>query len=155
MAQDPIEAKLAELGLAVPPPPAPAGSYVPFRISGNTLYVSGVLPVRDGKIIHAGQVPSQVSIEQAQEAAQICALNTLASIKLALGELSRVKQFLLVTGFVNGVANFDSSPAVINGASDLFMKLYGDAGKHARAAVAAAGLPRGASVEIQVTVEFA
>ncbi len=154
MAQDPIEAKLAELGLAVPPPPSPAGSYVPFRIAGKTLYISGVLPTKDGKMSHVGQVPSQFSIEQAQEAAQLCALNTLASIKLALGELSRVKQFLLVTGFVNGVANFDASPQVINGASDLFVKIYGDAGKHARAAVAAAGLPRGAAVEIQVTVEF-
>jgi enamine deaminase RidA (YjgF/YER057c/UK114 family) len=154
MAQDPIEAKLTELGLAVPPPPAPAGSYVPFRINGNTLYLSGVLATRDGNITHAGQVPTHQSIDAAKEAAQICALNTLASIKLALGSLSRVKQFLIVNGFVNGVAGFDASPAVINGASDLFVKIYGDAGKHARVAVAAAGLPRNSTVEIQVTVAF-
>jgi len=154
MYQDPIEAKLAELGLTVPPPPAPAGSYVPFRMSGTTLYLSGVLNTRDGVLTHAGQVPKDQSIEAAKEAAQVCALNTLASIKLALGSLSRVKEFLLVSGFVNGVAGFDSSPQVINGASDLFVKIYGEAGKHARAAVAVAGLPRNATVEIQVTVRF-
>jgi len=154
MSQDPIEAKLAELGLAVPAPPAPAGSYLPFRISGSTLYLSGVLNTRDGVLTHAGQVPTVQSIEAAKEAAQVCALNTLASIKLALGSLSRVKEFLLVCGFVNGVAGFDSSPQVINGASDLFVKIYGEAGKHARAAVAVAGLPRNATVEIQVTVRF-
>jgi len=136
------------------PPPAPAGSYVPFRINGNTLYVSGVLNMRDGALTAAGQVPKDQSIESANAAAQVCALNTLAAIKLALGSLSRVKAFLLVSGFVNGVAGFDSSPQVINGASDLFLKLYGDAGKHARAAVAVAGLPRNATVEIQVTVCF-
>ena len=84
----------------------------------------------------------------------MCALNTLATVKLALGSLSRVKAILFVSGFVNGVAGFDASPQVINGASDLFVKLYGEAGKHARAAIAVAGLPRNATVEIQVTVCF-
>jgi enamine deaminase RidA (YjgF/YER057c/UK114 family) len=154
MSQDPIEAKLAELGLALPPAPTPAGSYVPFRINGNTLYCSGVLNLRDGALTHAGQVPKDQSIEAAKEAAQVCALNTLATVKLALGRLSRVKSVLFVSGFVNGVAGFDSSPQVINGASDLFVKIFGDAGKHARAAVAVAGLPRNATVEIQVTLAF-
>lgn len=152
MAADPIESKLAELGLALPAPAAPAGSYVPYRLHGDVLYVSGVLCTRDGAVTHAGQVGREQTVDTAREAAQICALNALAAIKAALGRLDRVKAFLLVNGFVNGVAGFDQSPAVINGASDLFVKLFGDAGRHARVAVAAAGLPRNATVEIQVTV---
>ncbi len=151
---DPIESKLTSLGLSLPPPPAPLGSYVPYRVSGDTLFLSGVLPVRDGAVTHAGQVGREQTVESANAAAQVCALNTLAAIKAALGSLDRVKEFLLVNGYVNGISGFDQSPAVINGASDLFVKLYGDAGKHARAAVAVAGLPRNATVEIQVTVRF-
>jgi enamine deaminase RidA (YjgF/YER057c/UK114 family) len=151
---DPIEAKLAELNLSLPPAPVPLGSYVPYRISGDTLFLSGVLCVRDGAVTHAGQVGRDQTVESANAAAQVCALNTLAAIKAALGRLDRVKEFLLVNGYVNGVAGFDQSPAVINGASDLFVKLYGESGKHARAAVAVAGLPRNATVEIQVTVWF-
>jgi enamine deaminase RidA (YjgF/YER057c/UK114 family) len=151
---DSIEKKLGELGLSLPPAPAPAGSYVPYRIIGNTLILSGVLNTRDGAVTHAGQVGREQTVETGNAAAQVCALNTLAGIKSALGRLDRVKEFLLVNGFVNGVAGFDQSPQVINGASDLFGKLYGDAGKHARTAVAVAGLPRNATVEIQVTVRF-
>ena len=151
---DAIEQKLNDLGLSLPPAPAPAGSYVPFRINGNTLILSGVLNMRDGALTHAGQVGWEQTVESAKAAAQVCALNTLATIKSALGRLDRVKEFLLVNGFVNGVAGFADSPQVINGASDLFGQLYGEAGKHARAAVAVAGLPRNATVEIQVTVRF-
>jgi enamine deaminase RidA (YjgF/YER057c/UK114 family) len=151
---DPIEQKLGELGLALPPAPSPAGSYVPYRISGDTLILSGVLNVRDGQVTHTGQVGREQTVETGNAAAQVCALNTLAAIKAALGRLDRVREFLFVNGYVNGVAGFDQSPQVINGASDLFVMLYGDAGKHARAAVAVAGLPRNATVEIQVTVRF-
>jgi enamine deaminase RidA (YjgF/YER057c/UK114 family) len=151
---DAIESKLQALGLTLPSPASPAGSYVPYRINGNTLYLSGVLNVRDGALTHAGQVGREQTTETGHAAAQVCALNTLAAIKAALGSLERVREFLFVNGFVNGVAGFDQSPQVINGASDLFVKLYGDAGKHARAAVAVAGLPRNATVEIQVTVRF-
>ena len=152
---DPIEEKLTGLGLALPPPAAPAGSYVPFRIHGDMLILSGVLCSRDGQMTHSGQVGAGQTVETGREAAQVCALNTLAAIKAALGRLDRVKEFLFVSGFVNGVSGFADSPQVINGASDLFVKLYGDAGRHARAAVAVAGLPRNATVEIQVTVRFA
>ncbi len=151
---DPIEEKLRALGLVVPAPPAPAGSYVPYRIHGDTLILSGVLCVRDGAVTHAGQVGREQTVESGRAAAEVCALNTLAAIKAALGGLGRVKEFLFVSGFVNGVPGFAESPQVINGASDLFVRLYGDAGKHARAAVAVAGLPRNATVEIQVTVSF-
>jgi len=150
---DPIEAKLQEFGLKLPPAPSPAGSYVPYRISGDTLFLSGVLSTSGGTV-QTGQVGKDRTVEDGYMAAQNCALNALASIKAGLGRLERVREFILVNGYVNGVSGFDQSPQVIDGASELFVKLYGDAGKHARAAVAVAGLPRNATVEIQVTVRF-
>ena len=150
---DPIEIKLQELGLTLPPPPSPAGSYVPYRFNGNTLVLAGVISTTDGTA-HAGQVGKDQSVDAGYAAAQVCALNALSSIKAALGRLDRVREFVLVNGYVNGVSGFDRSPQVIYGASDLFVKLYGDSGRHARAAVAVAGLPRNATVEIQVTVRF-
>ena len=151
---DPIETKLAALGLALPPPPSPGGNYVPHRINGNTLVLAGVIAIRDGVVTHAGQVGREQTVESGYAAAQVCALNTLAAIKGALGRLDRVKEFVYLGGYVNAVAGFGESPQVINGASDLFVKLYGEPGKHARAAIAVAGLPRNATVEIQVTVSF-
>jgi len=151
---DPIETKLAALGLALPPPPSPGGNYVPHRINGNTLVLAGVIAIRDGVATHAGQVGREQTVESGYAAAQVCALNTLAAIKGALGRLDRVKEFVYLGGYVNAVAGFGESPQVINGASDLFVKLYGEPGKHARAAIAVAGLPRNATVEIQVTVSF-
>ena len=151
---DPIETKLEALGLTLPGPPAPAASYVPFRFNGSTLVLAGVISIRDGIVTHAGQVGSAQTVEAGYAAAQMCALNALASLKAALGRLDRVDEFIFVSGYVNAVAGFDQSPQVINGASDLFLKLYGEQGKHARAAVAVAGLPRNAAVEIQVTVTY-
>ena len=150
-----IEEKLRELGLTLPAAPVAGGSYLPHRINGNTLILAGVISVRDGVMTHVGQVGAGVqTVETGYAAAQVCALNVLAAIKGALGDLDRVKAFLYVGGYVNAVAGFAESPQVINGASDLFVKLYGDAGKHARAAIAVAGLPKNATVEIQVTVSF-
>jgi enamine deaminase RidA (YjgF/YER057c/UK114 family) len=151
---DPIEEKLKELGLVLPNAPVPAASYLPFRINGNTLVLAGVISARDGVTTHAGQVGREQTVESGFLAAQMCALNTLASIKAALGRLDRVREFIYVAGYVNAVGGFDQSPAVINGASDLFVALYGERGRHARAAIAVAGLPRNATVEIQVTVTF-
>jgi enamine deaminase RidA (YjgF/YER057c/UK114 family) len=151
---DPVEARLVEIGLALPAPPAPVGSYVPYRINGDTLILSGMISARDGAVTHAGQVGRDQTVEAGYAAAEVCALNTLAAIKAALGRLDRVREFLFVSGYVNAVAGFEQSPQVINGASDLFVRLFGDAGRHARAAVAVAGLPRNAAVEIQVTVRF-
>ena len=149
-----IEAKLTELGLQLPQPPAAAGSYVPYIRTGNLLYLAGTVSIYNGKMTHVGQVGQEQTVQTAYESAKICALNTLANIKAATGSLDSVKQFVLVTGFVNAVSGFTESPAVLNGASELFGQLYGEAGKHARAAVAAAGLPRGSTVEIQVIVEL-
>jgi enamine deaminase RidA (YjgF/YER057c/UK114 family) len=149
-----IEAKLTELGLTLPNPPAVAGSYVPYIRTGNLLYLAGTISSFNGTMTHVGQVGAEQTVPTAYEAAKVCALNTLANIKAATGSLDAVKQFVLVTGFVNAVGGFTESPAVINGASELFGQVYGDAGKHARAAVAAAGLPKGSTVEIQVIVEL-
>ena len=148
------EAKLAELGLKLPNPPSVAGSYVPFVRTGNLLYLAGTISSLDGKMTHTGQVGKDQTVQAGYESAKVCALNTLANIKAATGSLDEVKRFVLVTGFVNAVSGFTDSPAVINGASDLFGKVFGDAGKHARAATAAAGLPKGSTVEIQAIVEL-
>ena len=145
---------LTEMGLALPPPPAPAGNYLPAVRSGNLLFLAGTLPVRDGQVTHAGQVGRDLDVTAGYAAAQVCALNTLAALKGAAGSLEALERFVLVSGFVNGVAGFAESPAVINGASDLLVKVFGERGRHARAAVAVAGLPRNAAVEIQCVVEL-
>jgi enamine deaminase RidA (YjgF/YER057c/UK114 family) len=147
-----IETKLAALNITLPAPAAPGGSYLPYRIHGNTLILAGVISSFNGEMTHVGQVGKEHTIETAREGARICALNVLTNIQLALGSLDRVEAFLYVGGYVNGVSGFADAPAVINGASDLFVELFGDAGRHARAALAVAGLPKNATVEIQVTV---
>jgi enamine deaminase RidA (YjgF/YER057c/UK114 family) len=108
----------------------------------------------DGKITHAGQVGKEQTVQSGYQAAEVCALNTLANIKAAVGSLDRVARIVFVSGFVNAIDGFADSPAVINGASDLFVKVFGDAGRHARAAVAVNGLPRGSTAEVQVVVEL-
>jgi enamine deaminase RidA (YjgF/YER057c/UK114 family) len=148
------ESKLSELGLALPKPPAAAGSYVPTVRTGNLLYCAGTLPMMDGKLTHAGPVGREQTVETGAKAAETCALNTLANIKAALGSLDRVVRIVFVSGYVNAVDGFSESPAVINGASDLFLKVFGEVGRHARAAVAVNGLPRGATAEIQAVVEI-
>ncbi len=148
------EAKLAELGLTLPKPPAAVGSYVPTVRTGNLLFCAGTICLMDGQMTHTGQVGKEQTIETAYRSAEVCALNTLANIKAAVGSLERVARIVFVSGFVNAISGFADSPAVINGASDLFLKLFGEAGKHARAAVAVNGLPRGSTTEIQVVVEL-
>ena len=130
------ESRLAELGLTLPPAPAPAGSYVPTVQTGNLLYCAGTLPMKDGKLTHSGPVGRDQTVETGAKAAEMAALNTLANVRAALGSLDRVARVVFVSGFVNAVDGFTDSPAVINGASDLFVKVFGDAGRHARAAVA-------------------
>jgi enamine deaminase RidA (YjgF/YER057c/UK114 family) len=151
---DPIEDRLSSLGLTLPQATTPSASYLPFRFNGSALVLAGVISMRDGVLTHAGQVGKEQTVEGGIAAAQVCALNSLASIKAALGRLDRVREFTFVSGYVNAVAGFSESPRVINGASDLFVALYGDRGRHARAAIAVAGLPRNATVEIQATVLF-
>jgi enamine deaminase RidA (YjgF/YER057c/UK114 family) len=147
------EKALADLGFTLPPAPAPAGNYLPAVRSGNLVFLAGTLPIRDGTITHAGQVGKDLDIAAGYTAAQVCALNTIAALKAAAGSL-KLERIVLVNGFVNGVAGFADSPAVINGASDLLVKVFGERGKHARAAVAVAGLPKNAAVEIQCVAEL-
>ena len=148
------EANLAALGHTLPNPPAAAGSYVPTVRTGNLLYCAGTICMVAGQMTHTGQVGKEQTVQTANKSAEICALNTLANIKAAVGSLDKVARIVFVSGFVNAVDGFADSPAVINGASDLFLKVFGDAGKHARAAVAVNGLPKGSTTEVQVVVEL-
>jgi enamine deaminase RidA (YjgF/YER057c/UK114 family) len=148
------ESRLAELGLQLPPPPAAAGNYVPTVRAGNLLFCAGTICLVNGQMTHTGPVGREQTVETGYRAAEVCALNALANIKAAVGSLDRVARIVCVNGFVNAVDGFADSPAVINGASDLFVRVFGEAGKHARAAVAVNGLPRGSTVEIQVIVEL-
>ena len=145
---------ITDLGFTLPPAPAPAGNYLPAVRSGKLVFLAGTLPIRDGAITHAGQVGKDLDVTAAYAAAQVCAHNTIAALKAAAGSLDNLERIVLVNGFVNGVAGFADSPAVINGASDLFVKIFGDRGRHARAAVAVAGLPKNAAVEIQCVAEL-
>lgn len=148
------EARLSELGLKLPAAPVTAGNYLPTVRTGNLLYCAGTISALDGRMTHAGQVGKEQTVQSGYESAKICALNTLANIKAALGSLDRVERLVFVGGYVNAVSGFTESPAVINGASDLFVAVFGEAGKHARAAVAVAGLPKDSTVEIQVVAEI-
>ena len=149
-----IEAKLTEMGLSLPNPPAAAGSYVPTVQTGNLLFCAGTICSLNGQMTHPGQVGREQTVQSGYESARVCALATLTNVKAALGSLERIARIVYVGGYVNAISGFADSPAVINGASDLFVALFGDAGKHARAAVAVAGLPKDSTTEIQVIVEI-
>ena len=148
------EKKLKELNISLPEPPKAVASYVPVRQSGNTLYISGQIPIKDGVVVTTGKVIKDCTIEEATEAAKLCAINILANIKEHTGDLNRVKAIIKLTGYVNCLEDFYQSPAVINGASNLFVDIFGDAGKHARAAVGVAQLPLNATVEVDAIVEL-
>jgi enamine deaminase RidA (YjgF/YER057c/UK114 family) len=151
-----IKTKLAELGYKLPLAPAPAANYVPYVMSGNQLFVSGQIPFIDGKPAHQGRAGDDYSVQQAQEAAQICALNILAQVNAAVdGDWLRVKKCVKLGGFVSCTADFTDQPLVINAASDLIVNVMGEAGKHARFAVGAANLPLGVVVEIDAIFEIA
>jgi enamine deaminase RidA (YjgF/YER057c/UK114 family) len=147
------EAKLAAMGLNLPELPKPVGTYVPFKVNGNTLYLSGQGPRRaDGSFV-TGKVGRDVTIEQAQEAAKLVGLGLLAAAKAAVGELSRV-EVLKVLGMVNAMPDFADQPKVINGCSDLFVAVLGERGRHARSAVGMGSLPMGISVEIEAVMRI-
>ena len=148
------ETKLKELRLELPAAPTVAGSYVPTVRTGNLLYCAGTISSLNGQMTHVGQVGREQTVQAGYESAKICALNTLSNIKAEAGSLDQVARIVFVGGYVNAVSGFADSPAVINGASDLFVAIFGEAGKHARAAVAVTGLPRNSTVEIQVVAEL-
>jgi enamine deaminase RidA (YjgF/YER057c/UK114 family) len=149
-----IEARLKELGVTLPLPPMPVASYVPVTISGNIVFVSGQIPIADGAIKYVGKLGVDVPLEAGQAAAQLCAINILAQLKAAIGDLDRVVKCLRLGVFVNAAPDYSQHPEVANGASDLIAALFGDAGKHARAAVGVGSLPRGVAVEVDATFEI-
>ncbi len=150
---DRIDRKLEELGLALPQAAAPVAAYVPTVLAGNLLHVSGQLPFKDGQLV-TGRLGDGVSIEDAQEAARLCGLMILAQVKAALGgSLGCVERIVKLGVFVNSTGDFTDQPKVANGASELMVALFGDAGKHARSAVGVPALPLGAAVEIDAIVQ--
>jgi enamine deaminase RidA (YjgF/YER057c/UK114 family) len=147
-------AKLAELGLTLPDVAPPAGAYLPAVQSGKHVYVSGQIPIADGRLLATGKVGQGVSPEQAKDLAERCALNALAAIDSLVG-LENVVKVVKVVGFVASAEGFDGQPEVVNGASELFVAVFGEAGRHARSAVGVAELPRGVPVEVECVIEVA
>lgn len=148
------EQRITELGITLPPAVPPVAAYIPVRVAGNLLFVAGQIPMREGKLIATGGVPEKVSVADAAACAKQCAINALAALKAELGELSRVKQIVRVGVFVACGPEFTDHPQVANGASELLQQVFGEAGKHARAAVGAPSLPRGAPVEVELVCEI-
>lgn len=150
-----IDARLSELGLTIPGVVTPVAAYVPAVVSGNLVFTSGQLPMRDGALLATGKVGADVSAELATELAAVCILNALAAAHSVIGSLDRVTRIVKVTGFVASAPDFSGQPGVVNGASHLLGDLFGEAGRHARSAVGVAVLPLDAPVEIELVLEFA
>ena len=148
-----VEARLIQLGLELPETPKPVAAYIPAKQSGSLVFTAGQLPMVKGDLISKGHLGQDVEIEEANNAAKICTLNALAAIKGVIGDLDRIKQIIRVVGYVASVPTFTQQPAVVNGASELLLEIFGENGKHARSAVGMAVLPLNASVEIELTVE--
>ena len=149
-----IKAKIESLGLTLPVAALPVAAYVPAIKTGNLVFVAGQLPLVDGKIVKEGKVGKEVTPEEAKEMAQVCALNALAAIAL-VADIDQIERIVRVGGFVNGIPGFVAIPGVINGASELFIKLFGEVnGKHARTAIGVAELPLNAPVEVEVLVQL-
>jgi len=149
-----ISEKLDALGIVLPQAAAPAANYLPVMTSGNLLYTSGQLPLRDGKLVHEGLLGRDLTVEQGQEAAKWSAINILAQAQSALGDLEKIKRIVKISVFVASMPNFTEQHLVANGASNLLADVLGDAGRHARSAVGMASLPLNAPVEIEAIIEF-
>jgi len=150
-----VEEKIAAMGLELPPPARPVGSYVPAVRTGTLIYTSGQLPTVGGEPRYRGKVGQTVTLEQAQDAARLCALNALGALRAELGDLDRIRRIVKVTGFVNCGPDFTEQAAVLNGASNFLQDALGDAGRHARAAVGCVSLPLGCPVEVELIAEVA
>ena len=151
-----VETKLAELGIMLPAPMAPIANYVPYVVTGNLVVVSGQLPAADGKVAVTGKVSWGVSVEQAKDAARLCFVNVLAHLKTACGgDLDRVKRVVRLGGFIAAPSDFNQHALVMNGASDLAVAVFGDAGRHARTTIGVPSLPADAAVEVEGMFEIA
>jgi enamine deaminase RidA (YjgF/YER057c/UK114 family) len=149
-----IENSLSKLNLSLPETPKPVAAYIPAKQAGKLVFTAGQLPMVNGELISKGLLGQDVEIEVANKAARICTLNALAAIKGVIGDLDRIKQVVRVVGYVASIPTFTQQPAVVNGASELLLEIFGDSGTHARSAVGMAVLPMNASVEIELTVEI-
>ena len=147
------ETRLTELGIQLPSPPQPVATYIPAVQAGDLLFLSGVVPFRDGKLALAGKLGTDLTVEQGYEAARIALLNALAIVRKELGTLDRVKKVVRMVGHVASADGFVQQPAVVNGASDLLVKIFDEAGRHARVAVGAAELPLNAPVELEIILQ--
>ena len=147
-----IEEKLEQLGIKLPEPPTPAGAYIPVVKTGNLLFISGQIPMENGKVVFTGKV-SDDNLETAQKSARMCAINLMAQIKREAGNLDKVSRIVKLSGFVNSSTDFTQQPKVINPASDLFFDVFGEKGKHSRVAVGVASLPLNSMTEIDAIVE--
>ncbi len=152
---DTIENRLAGLGVTLPAAAAPAANYVPFARTGNLLFTAGQLPLRDGKVQASGLLGRDLDTAAGREAARLCAVNVLAQVKAALGDLERIARLVKITVFVASTADFNEQHLVANGASDFLAEALGERGRHARSAVGTASLPLGAAVEVEAIVEVA
>ncbi|KAG2480281.1 MAG: hypothetical protein NPMRth3_530001 [Nitrosopumilales archaeon] len=148
-----IDEKLKSLGIELSAPPKPAGAYLPVVISNNLAYVSGQIPIKDGKVIHEGKVNDE-NLEEARKSAKLCAINILAQLKSEIGDLDKISKIVKVSGFVNSESNFTQHPKVIDAASDLFFEIFGEKGQHARIAVGVSSLPLNSMTEIDAIVEI-
>ena len=148
-----IDEKLAVLKISLPTPPKPVGSYVPAVKAGNLVFVSGQIPIIEGKVEYQGKVPTDLSVETAQKAATVCIVNALAQLRAEIGTLDNVSRIVRVSGFVNSEPDFYDQPKVINAASDLLFEIFGDRGRHSRIAVGVASLPLYSAVEIDMVAQ--
>ena len=150
-----IEENIKDLGLNIPDLPKALANYVPYKIIGKTIYISGQAPVQNGELIYKGKVGSDISIEEGIEAAKLCVINIIAALKTGLeGDWDKLDSFVKLTGFVNCQDNFTDQPKIINGASDMLVEIFGDQGRHARVAVGSNALPLGIAVEIDAIVQL-
>lgn len=149
-----IKEKLDTLGITLPTPPKPAGSYIPVVRTGNLVFVSGQIPIKDGKLLYSGKVTKDLSIQDAQKGARLCAINALAQLKSEFGNLENISKIVRVSGFVNSPPEFTEQPKVINGASDLLFEIFEEKGQHTRIAVGVSSLPLNSAVEIDLIVEI-
>ena len=150
-----FDENIKNLGLNIPDLPKALANYVPFKIIGKTIYISGQAPVHNGELIYKGKVGSDISIEEGIEAAKLCVINIIAALKTGLeGDWDKLDSFVKLTGFVNCQENFTDQPKIINGASDMLVEIFGDQGRHARVAVGSNALPLGIAVEIDAIVQL-
>ena len=151
---DPFDQILHERGIVLPTPPQPVGSYTPVMVTGNLVFVSGQIPVQEDQVKFKGKLGKDISVEVGQQAAKLCIINGLAQLKVAIGQLDRVNKIVKLTGFVNSDPCFTEHSKVVNGASDLLVDIFGERGKHARAAVGVNSLPMDSAVEIEFIAEL-